>query len=108
VGEFLNYLVARGWPPNTIRADAYDLGHFWSFLEREELIWNTLTSERAVDFLIFLRRETSKLRGSPRSLVLVTPDRETMRFGVVRLGADEGRGADNTVKTGQLSAERWR
>lgn len=79
VGEYLSYLSARGCSPNTVRAYAYDLAHLWSFLDREQLVWNKMTSERAVDFLLFLRRETSRRRGSPRSLVLMTHDRKTMR-----------------------------
>ena len=68
--EFITYLSARGCSPNTRRAYAYDLAHLWSFLEQTKVVWSDLTAERAVDFLIYLRREGSQRRGPSRVPVL--------------------------------------
>jgi len=78
VSDFLNYLTARDCSPNTVRAYAYDLAQFWCFLEPKQLTWTALTTELAVEFLTHLRRETSRRRGSSRSLVLMTSDRRAI------------------------------
>jgi integrase/recombinase XerD len=71
VSEFITYLSARGCSPNTRRAYSYDLGHLWCFLEQAKFAWDRLTTERAADFLIYLRREGSQRRGQPRAPVLM-------------------------------------
>jgi integrase/recombinase XerD len=61
--EFLAYLEAKGCSPNTVRAYAFDLRHFDTFLRRSSLRWETLTTGQAVQLLLFLRSTQCKLRG---------------------------------------------
>jgi integrase/recombinase XerD len=64
VSDYLSYLTARDCSPNTVRAYAYDLAQFWCFLGLKQLSWNDLTTELAVQFLMHLRRETSRRLGA--------------------------------------------
>lgn len=70
LSDYLAYLSARDCSPNTVRAYAYDLAHFWSFLEVKKIAWTALTTELAVDLLLYLRGEPTRRRGSSRSLAL--------------------------------------
>lgn len=55
VGAFLQHLIARGCSPNTARAYAYDLLHFWRFLTARGYEWQDFTAVQALDLLAYLR-----------------------------------------------------
>ena len=62
VGEFLRLLTIREYSPNTVRAYAYDLQKLYRFLDARELEIEDFTAARAVDFLSWLRTESSTRR----------------------------------------------
>jgi len=59
VAEFLAHLDARDCSPNTVRAYAYDLLHFWRFLQEQGWGWQDFTAPRALALLGYLRAVVS-------------------------------------------------
>ena len=59
VKAFLEHLSARRCSPNTVRAYAYDLLHFWRFLAARGWGWQEFTATRALDLLEYLRAVAS-------------------------------------------------
>jgi integrase/recombinase XerD len=75
VSGFLNHLTDGEYSPNTIRAYAYDLRHFFNFLESLDLHWNTFRAKHGIEFLGYLRHVPVKARGVKRAgLTAVTAD----------------------------------
>jgi integrase len=54
--EFLRYRFNREASPNTLRAYAHDLKHFFTFLDEQRLEWRTLTPADLATFAAWLRR----------------------------------------------------
>lgn len=75
VSDFLSHLANGEYSPNTVRAYAYDLRHFFNFLESVGLGWESFTPKHAVDLLAYLRRVPVRPRGARRrGLTAVTSD----------------------------------
>src|SRR2546429_5065157 len=75
VSSFLHHLRSRGYSPNTISAYAYDLLHFMTFLQEQQLSYQEFTPARSLRFLEYLF--TLQSRGPAQRLapaVLCTPD----------------------------------
>jgi hypothetical protein len=73
VSAFLAYLSARDCSPNTIVAYAHDLAHLWRFLSARQIAWHELRPLHTVEFLQFLRSETTlhrSRRTGPRLAVV--------------------------------------
>jgi site-specific recombinase XerD len=51
VSNFLNHLAAREYSPNTISAYAYDLLHFFNFLEKQQLSFSDFTPAHSFSLL---------------------------------------------------------
>ena len=72
VRTFLMFLSARDFSPNTIRAYAYDLSKLMTFLESRGWSVQDFTPARAVEFLLWLREQTSRRRGQRYEVAAVT------------------------------------
>ena len=72
VRTFLVFLSAREFSPNTIRAYAYDLLKLMTFLESRGWSVQDFTAARAVEFLQWLRQQTSRRRGQRYEVAAVT------------------------------------
>ena len=72
VRTFLMFLSARDFSPNTIRAYAYDLLKLMTFLESRGWSVQDFTPARAVEFLQWLRQQTSRRRGQRYEVAAVT------------------------------------
>jgi hypothetical protein len=55
VSVFLGWLTAAGRSPNTLKAYAYDLLHFFEFLAGRGLSWTQFSAREAFDFVEYLR-----------------------------------------------------
>lgn len=77
VAAFLDYLTVRGLSPNTTLAYAYDLVKLLRFLESRGLSVQDFTAPLSVDFLHWLRIQSSR--------------RQTQRFGVGAVAQSGGR-----------------
>jgi integrase/recombinase XerD len=74
VSAFLRHLAARDCSPNTLVAYAHDLQHFWGFLDRRELTWDTFRPLHALELLEYLRTVTHRRtvpRVGPTPLTLI-------------------------------------
>ena len=69
VAGFLGFLRARRCSPNTEAAYAYDLAHFFRFLDVEQITYQEFTPPRALRLLRYLRELPN--RGRARRLRLV-------------------------------------
>ena len=74
VERFLRLLVARDYSPNTVRAYAYDLLKLFRFLEARELSVGDFTPALAVEFLQWLRWQSSMRRAQRRTPAVVTAE----------------------------------
>jgi integrase/recombinase XerD len=72
VRTFLMFLSARDFSPNTIRAYAYDLLKLMTFLESRGWSVQDFTPARALEFLQWLRQQTSRRRGQRYEVAAVT------------------------------------
>ncbi len=69
VDGFLPHLTARGCSPNTVEAYAYDLLHFYRFLNEREVGWEEFTPALSLDYLEHLGKTASR-NGRARSFSL--------------------------------------
>jgi len=76
VASFLRHLRARGCSPNTLSAYAYDLLHFMTFLEEQQIASLTFAPRHALLFLAYLSMLPSRKRAQRLSLVLSTTTTE--------------------------------
>src|SRR6266478_2304294 len=60
VSGFMRHLRARGCSPNTLSAYAYDLLHFMSFLQEQQLTYHEFRPPHALLFLEYLSQLPSK------------------------------------------------
>src|SRR6266849_6828989 len=74
VSGFLRHLRARGYSPNTLSAYAYDLLHFMTWLELQQLSYQEFTPARSLMFLEYLVTAPSKRQAQRLALVLCTTD----------------------------------
>ena len=74
VSDFLQHLAARGYSPNTQRAYAYDLLHFWNFLNQRQITHLDFTPVYSLDFLEYLHTLSSHKRVQRLELTLCTTD----------------------------------
>ncbi len=72
VSVFLRHLVARGCSPNTVRAYAHDLLHFWRFLAQQNLTWDVFAARHALALLEHLRSLPSRRYAHRLELGLAT------------------------------------
>ena len=72
VAGFLRHLRARGCSPNTLSAYAYDLLHFMTFLEEQQLTYLDFSPRHTFLFLEYLSMLPSRKRAQRLSLVLST------------------------------------
>ena len=72
VQGFLAFLAARDFSPNTTRAYAYDLVKLLHFLESQGWTVQDFTAARAVEFLKWLRRQSSKRKSQRYEVAAVT------------------------------------
>lgn len=56
VEGYLSYLVACGSSPNTVQAYAYDLLHFYRFLNERSVGWEAFTPALSLDFFEHLSK----------------------------------------------------
>ncbi|MBV9328497.1 MAG: tyrosine-type recombinase/integrase [Chloroflexi bacterium] len=75
VSGFLAYLRARGCSPNTQAAYAYDLAHFFRFLDTECISYQEVTPPRALRLLMYLRAVPNRSRARRLRLVPVVSAR---------------------------------
>jgi integrase len=71
VAGFLGFLRGRGCSPNTQSAYAYDLAHFFRFLEVEHIKYGEFTPPRALRLLTYLRELPNRSRARRLRLVPV-------------------------------------
>lgn len=73
---FLGWLTAAGRSPNTVKAYAYDLLHFFEFLAERELSWAQFTAREAFDFVEYLRAQPCRgpARGNRPAAVTLSAD----------------------------------
>ena len=74
VSGFLRHLRARGYSPNTLSAYAYDLLHFMTWLELQQLSYQEFTPARSLLFLEYLSTLPSRRQAQRLALVLCTTD----------------------------------
>src|SRR5260370_17172392 len=74
VSSFLRHLRARGYSPNTLSAYAYDLLHFLTFLDEQQIAYQEFTPARSLLFLEYLFTRPSKRQAQRLALVLCTTD----------------------------------
>ena len=72
VSAFLRHLAARDCSPNTIIAYAHDLQHFWRFLAKQNLNWETFRPFHALQLLEYLRTVPNRRPVQQLSLTLAT------------------------------------
>jgi integrase len=72
VSDFMQYLRARGFSPNTLSAYAYDLLHFMTFLHAQQLTYQEFSPPHAVAFLEYLSTLPSRTQARRLGLVLAT------------------------------------
>lgn len=61
ISQYLNYLYNLQKSPNTIRAYAYHLKHFWEFLSENSLNWEVIKLDQLATFITWLRLPTKKI-----------------------------------------------
>ena len=71
VTRFLGFLRARGCSPNTEAAYAYDLAHFFRFLEAGQIVYREFTPAGALRLLSYLRELPNRSRARRLRLVPV-------------------------------------
>ncbi len=71
VAGFLGFLRARGCSPNTEAAYAYDLAHFFRFLDVEQISHQEFTPARALRLLTYLRELPNRSRARRLQLVRI-------------------------------------
>jgi integrase len=76
ISGFMRHLHARDCSPNTLAAYAYDLRHFFSFLQEHHLTYLEFTPVHALELLAYLRALPSRMPARRLSLVLCTTDSE--------------------------------
>ncbi len=74
VSGFLRHLRARGYSPNTLSAYAYDLLHFMTFLDEQQISYQEFTPARSLLFLEYLSTLPSRGPAQRLTLVLCTTD----------------------------------
>lgn len=74
VDAFLRHLRARGCSPNTCLAYAYDLAHFWRFLEAHGESWQEFTAPKSLLLLEYLRGLASRGAAQRLGLALLRTD----------------------------------
>ncbi len=74
VSGFMRHLHARDCSPNTLAAYAYDLLHFFSFLQQHHLTHLEFTPIHALELLAYLRALPSRKPARRLSLVLCMTD----------------------------------
>src|SRR5438128_5913201 len=72
VAGFMRHLRARGCSPNTLSAYAYDLLHFLSFLQEQQLTYLEFRPPHALLFLEYLSQLPSRKAARRLGLVLST------------------------------------
>jgi len=72
VSGFMRHLRARGCSPNTLSAYAYDLLHFMSFLQEQQLTYDDFRPPHALLFLEYLSELPSEKAARRLGLVLST------------------------------------
>lgn len=74
ISDFLRHLTSRGYSPNTQRAYAYDLLHFWNFLIQRQITHMDFTPAHSLDFLEYLHTLSSHKRVQRLGLAMCTTD----------------------------------
>jgi Phage integrase, N-terminal SAM-like domain len=74
--QFIAYLDASGYSPNTARAYEHDLTYVRSFICKQELDWRAFTQAHAVDLVVYLREKRSYRRGAAQHPSIATVDGE--------------------------------
>src|SRR5712692_61866 len=72
VSGFMRHLRARGYSPNTLSAYVFDLLHFMSFLQEQQLTYQEFTPPHALTFLEYLNALPSRKQAQRLGLVLAT------------------------------------
>jgi integrase len=72
VSGFMRHLSARGCSPNTLSAYAYDLLHFMSFLQEQQLTYHEFRPPHALLFLEYISQLPSRKAARRLGLVLAT------------------------------------
>src|SRR6266567_7467482 len=76
VSGFMRHLRARGYSPNTLSAYVFDLLHFMSFLQEQQLTYQEFTPPHALTFLEYLNALPSRKQAQRLGLVLATTTTE--------------------------------
>jgi len=61
IDRYLNYLYHLQKSPNTLRAYAYHLMHYWQYLSSKDLSWSTIKLEELAGFITWLRLPASNV-----------------------------------------------
>lgn len=72
VSDFMRYLRARGFSPNTLSAYCYDLLHFMTFLQERQLTYQEFGPLHAITFLEYLSTLPTRKQARRFGLVLST------------------------------------
>jgi site-specific recombinase XerD len=82
VSGLLDHLSNAEYSPNTVRAYAYDLRHFFNFLESRELAWTEFRAKHGIELLSYLRWVPVQRGGACCAdvSVVVDPDKPAARL----------------------------
>jgi integrase/recombinase XerD len=61
ISQYLTYLHNLQRSPNTIRAYAYHLKHFWEYLSQSKLVWTAVKLDNLASFITWLRSASTKV-----------------------------------------------
>lgn len=61
VSQYMHYLYHLQRSPNTLRAYAYHLKHFWEYLADNKLDWSTIKLDQLAGFITWLRAPCQKV-----------------------------------------------
>lgn len=61
IDRYLDYLYHLQKSPNTLRAYAYHLKHYWQYLDVKQLVWSQVNLEQLAGFITWLRLPTPNI-----------------------------------------------
>lgn len=81
VSGFLQHLSNAEYSPNTVRAYAYDLRHFFNFLQSQNLAWTRFRAKHGIELLGYLRWVPVQRGGARRAGVAAVIVNDALEHG---------------------------